>query len=382
MYRGHVYTTERVSVLIPREVKECVHIQLDRTSRRHLYLPWIRSNDHENARDTHQWDEIAQTKQRRIDSTIQVLSHLDPGRMTELLYTAKCRRTHYEVPVEHTSDHGNVVDVWDNGKSRLWPESRTEPPNAVLIIVSMQRFTKEPIVTLHIWHPGRLLGVRVKAGQKSAEVDTYFVCGYASTEVPSVEVREKYWHNTILMLRSLTRRLESSWQLTRTSRWQDPRRAYPWIEERIPSRRKKVKFETRVIERCSVFERPSPLRLWIRMEQYRSRRGHLSDTDAWTTSSRMFWTRRVRRRGPTSQSQLSWAATRGHSSVMTVIPTKTVIVKITSTQRPPSRNSDALLEARWDERYAKVRWRWHWHKRSTLMREKEGLRTWLKRTTT
>ena len=48
MYRGHV----RVSGLAPREILEYVHAQLGRTSRGHLYLPWIRSNDHEKAGDT------------------------------------------------------------------------------------------------------------------------------------------------------------------------------------------------------------------------------------------------------------------------------------------------------------------------------------------
>ena len=46
---------------------------------------------------------------------------------------------------------------------------------------------------------------------------------------------------------------------------------------------------------------------------------------------------------------------RDHRPVRTMISTKTVLVKVTSTQRPPRRNSDTLLEARW-ERYAEVRW--------------------------
>ena len=45
-----------------------------------------------------------------------------------------------------------------------------------------------------------------------------------------------------------------------------------------------------------------------------------------------------------------------HRPVRAMIPTKAVIAKTTPTQGPPRWNSDALLEARWDERYAEVRW--------------------------
>ena len=47
---------------------------------------------------------------------------------------------------------------------------------------------------------------------------------------------------------------------------------------------------------------------------------------------------------------------RDHRPVRAMIPTKAVIAKTTPTQRPPRWNSDALLEARWVERHAEVRW--------------------------
>ena len=50
--RLFLITAERVSDLVPRETLEYVHAHLGRTSRGHLYLPWIRSNDHEKTGDT------------------------------------------------------------------------------------------------------------------------------------------------------------------------------------------------------------------------------------------------------------------------------------------------------------------------------------------
>ena len=74
MYRGHVFSAERVSNLAPREVVECVHAQLGRTSSGHLFFTWMRSNDHEKARDTPTRRDRT-TNRERTSSTVQVWSH-------------------------------------------------------------------------------------------------------------------------------------------------------------------------------------------------------------------------------------------------------------------------------------------------------------------
>ena len=96
------------------------------------------------------------------------------------------------------------MDTWTMVR---YPCRRTthRAADGVIIAVSLQRFSKESIVTHHVWQPGRLLGVRVKAGQGSAEVDTYFARGEAPTEVSPADVREKFWDNVDRMLRSLPR---------------------------------------------------------------------------------------------------------------------------------------------------------------------------------
>ena len=200
MYRGHVYTAERVSGLAPREVLESVHARRGRTSRGHLYLSWIRSNDHEKAGDTPTRRARA-TNRGRTSSTFQDWSYncescLVPGRMSELLYTAKCRGAD-AVCLQVTHGQWYVTRV---------ARSTHRAADGVIIAVSLQRFSKESIVTHHVWQPGRLLGVRVKAGQGGAEVDTYFACEYAPTEVSPAEVREKFWDNVDRMLRSLPKR--------------------------------------------------------------------------------------------------------------------------------------------------------------------------------
>ena len=201
MYRGHVCTAERVSDLVPREVVECVHAQLGRTSRGHLHLPRIRSNDHENARDT-PMRRNRTTNRERTGSTVQVWSYtcescLVPGE--------KCRGAD-AMCLQVTQM--TIETQWTHGQWCVTPVARTthRAADGVLIAVSMQRFSKELIVTHHVWHSGRLLGVRVKAGQGSAEVDTYFDCGYAPTEVSPAEVREKFGDNGDRMLRSLPKR--------------------------------------------------------------------------------------------------------------------------------------------------------------------------------
>ena len=247
------------------------------------------------------------TNRERIGSTIQVLSHLDPGRMTELLYTAKCRGTDTKC-LQDTNDHGNVVDVWTMVSHVCDPihvQSRRLSAHCSFHAKILQGIDRDS----HVWHPGRLLGVRVKAGQKSAEVDTYFVCGFSSTEVSSVEVREKYWHNTIWMLRSLTKRLRIIMAIDANVTMTGSKESYTWIERTDSVAKKESQVWNENDRALYRLWEIIPLRRWIRMEQHRSRRGHLSDTDAWTTSSRMFWTRRARRRGPTSQSQLPWTAT-------------------------------------------------------------------------
>ena len=96
---------------------------------------------------------------------------------------------------------------WTHGQWYVTPVARTthRVADGVIIAVSLQKFSKESIVTHHVWQP-RLLGVRVKAGQGGAEVDTYFACGYAPTEVSPAEVREKFWDDVDWMLRSLPKK--------------------------------------------------------------------------------------------------------------------------------------------------------------------------------
>ena len=168
MYRGHEYTAERVSGLAPRETLEYVHAQLGRTSRGHLYLPWIRSNDHEKAGGT-LTRRARVTNKGKTSSTIQVWSYncescLVPGRMSELLYTAKCRGAD-AVCLQGTQM--TMETPWTHGQWYVTPVARTthRAADGVIIAVSLQRFSKESIVTHHVWQPGRLLGVRVKAGQ-------------------------------------------------------------------------------------------------------------------------------------------------------------------------------------------------------------------------
>ena len=125
--------------------------------------------------------------------------------MSELLYTAKCRGAD-AVCLQETQM--SMETAWTHGQWYVTPVAQTthRVADGVLIAVSMQRFSKESMVTHHVWHPGRLLGVRVKAGQGGAEIDTYFTYGYAPTEVSPAAVLEKFWDNVDRMLRSLPRR--------------------------------------------------------------------------------------------------------------------------------------------------------------------------------
>ena len=168
MYRGHEYTAERLSRLVPREMLECAHAQLGRTSRGHLYLPWIRSNYHKKARDT-STRRARTTNRGKTSSTTQVWSYncescLVPGRMAELLYTAKCRG------VDAVCLQGTQMTMetpWTHGQWYVTPVARTthRAADGVIIAVSLQRFSMESIVTHHVWQTRRLLGVRVKAGR-------------------------------------------------------------------------------------------------------------------------------------------------------------------------------------------------------------------------
>ena len=121
------------------------------------------------------------TNKGEASSTVQVWSYncescLVPGRMAELLYTAKGRGADV-VCLQGTQM--TMETPWTHGQWYVTPVARTahRAADGVIIAVSLQRFSKESIVTHHVWQPGRLLGVRVKAGQGSAEVDTYFACG-------------------------------------------------------------------------------------------------------------------------------------------------------------------------------------------------------------
>ena len=71
MYRGHEYTAERVSDLAPRETLEYVHAQLGRTSRGHLYLPWIQ------VKKTSPSDEQGRSQQH--DSSLELQLRELPG---------------------------------------------------------------------------------------------------------------------------------------------------------------------------------------------------------------------------------------------------------------------------------------------------------------
>ena len=149
--------------MAPREMLEYVHAQLGRTSRGHLHLPWIRSNDHEKAGDT-STRRARTTNKGKTSSTIQVWSYncescLVPGRMAELLHTAKCRGAD-AVCLQGTQM--TMETPWTMVRYTMSPELHTEAADGVIIAVSLQRFSKESIVTHHVWQTGRLLGVRVK----------------------------------------------------------------------------------------------------------------------------------------------------------------------------------------------------------------------------
>ena len=74
------------------------------------------------------------------------------------------------------------------------------------------------------------------------------------------------------------------------------------------------------------------------------------------TSSRMSSGRSAKKRGPISRPWLPRADIVTTDQYEPMVPAKAVITKTTSTQRPPRRNVDALLQGQKDERYAGVRW--------------------------
>ena len=120
---------------------------------------------------------------------------------------------------------------WTHGQWYVTPVARTahRAADGVIIAVSLQRFSKESIVTHHVWQPGRLLGVRVKAGQESAEVDTYIACGYAPTEVAPADVREKFWDSVDRMLRSLPRRTRIIMAIDANAMMTGTKETYTWV---------------------------------------------------------------------------------------------------------------------------------------------------------
>ena len=196
-------------------------------------------------------------EQRKNWSTVKVRSYncescLVPGRMAELLYTAKCRGAD-AVCLQGTQM--TMETQWTHGQWYATPVARTthRAADGVLIAVSMQRFSKESIVTHHVWHRGRLLGVRVKAGQGSAEVDTYFVCGRAPAEVSPAEVWEKCWDNVDRMLRSLPKRTRIIMAIDANATVTGSKETYPWIGRAGSAAKVKAKAGMRMAERCTAF---------------------------------------------------------------------------------------------------------------------------------
>ena len=167
------------------------------------------------------------------------------------LYTAKCRGADV-VCLQETQM--TMETPWTHGQWYVTPVARTahRAPDGVIIAVSLQRFSKESIVTHHVWQPGRLLVVRVKAGQESAEVDSYFACGYAPTEVSPADVREKFWDNVDRMLRSLPRRTRIIMAIDANAMMTGQRRPTPGLERRVQPPRLRPKAGMRKAERYTV----------------------------------------------------------------------------------------------------------------------------------
>ena len=100
--------------------------------------------------EIHQQDEPARRTGGKTSSTIQVWSYncescLVPGRMAELLYTAKCRGAD-AVCLQGTQM--TMETPWTHGQWYVTPVARTthRPADGVLTAVSIQRFSKESIV--------------------------------------------------------------------------------------------------------------------------------------------------------------------------------------------------------------------------------------------
>ena len=124
-----------------------------------------------------------------------------------------------------------VETPWTHGQWYVTPVARTthRAADGVLIAVSMQRLSKESIVTHHVWHPGRLLGVRVKAGKGSAEADAHFAFGFGPTEVSPATVRENFWANVDRMLRSLPKRTRTIMAIDTNATMTGTKETCPWI---------------------------------------------------------------------------------------------------------------------------------------------------------
>ena len=96
-------------------------------SRGHLYLPWIRSNEHENTRDTHQWDEIARRTEKesgaRIESWVSLIQNvwLNYSTQRSIVDSIRSACRGHKWSWRH---RGRIF----NDTSRLWPDTRTEPP--------------------------------------------------------------------------------------------------------------------------------------------------------------------------------------------------------------------------------------------------------------
>ena len=357
MYRGPEYTAERVSDLAPRETLEYVH------PNGAGHLPWIRSNDHEKT--GYKLKRRARvTNKGEASSTIQVWSYncescLVPGRMSELLYTAKGRGADV-VCLQGTQM--TMETPWTHGQWYVTPVARTahRAADGVIIAVSLQRFSKESIVPHHVWQPGRLLGVRVKAGQGSAEVDTYFACGYAPTDVSPADVREKFWDSVDRMLRSLPRRTRIVMAIDANAMMTGTKETYPWIGKAGST----AKVETQgwnengralyrllrdhhltAVNTHGAAQKPT----WTHIgPQGNHRRIDYIITHVLGAQSKKAWT--------DFTAPVALSGYRDHRPVRAMVPAKAVITKTTPTQRPPRWNVDALLEGQKDERYAGIRW--------------------------
>ena len=189
-------------------------------------------------------------------------------------------------------------------------------------------------MTHHVWQSGRLLGVRVKAGQGGAEVDTYFACGYAPTEVSPADVREKFWDDVDRMLRSLPKRTRIIMAMDANATMAGTKETYPWIG---------MAGSTAKVETQGWNENGRALCPLLRDH-------HLTAVNTHGAA------RRAKKPWTDFTAPVALSGYRDHRPVRAMIPATAVITKTTPTQRPPRWNIDALLEGQKAERYAGARW--------------------------